>query len=493
MRAGHAALRLCHDLTRHTADLRREDGLNFSVRLGLNSGEVVVGSLGDDLRVDFTAIGHTVGLAKRMESLAEPGKAYVTEQTARQLDGYFALRDLGDFDVKGVRDPVRVYELAGPGRARSRLDLSRARGFSRFVGRERELDVLEDALERALARDGQVVGVVGEPGVGKSRLCHEFVERVRGRGLPVFQASGAAHARSVPFHVALEMLRGYFGIDEGLPDQAARERVAGRLLLLDEAFADKLPLVFDFLGIADPDRPAPHMDPDARMQHLVAAAGELVRRHASREAAVNVVEDLHWVDDASQTLLDALVRAVPGQRSLVVVNFRPEFRADWMELPAYRQVDLVPLGPAAVEEMIDELLGTHPSLDGLAEEISGRTGGDPFFVEEVLQALVEDGTLTGARGSRELARPLGAVSVPPSVHDVLAARIDRLAERDKSVLQAGASSPSRCWPGPPASATGRSRPRCHRCSTPASSWSATSSARWPSATRSPTRSPTAPS
>ena len=438
VRAGHAALRLCRDISRLAGEVRREEGLNFSVRLGLNSGEVVVGAIGEDLRVDFTAIGHTVGLAKRMESLAEPGKIYVTEATASMVEGFFALRDLGPFDVKGVRDPVRVFELAGLGRARSRLDRARDRGFSRFVGRERELEVLEDALQRALAGDGQVVGVVGEPGVGKSRLCHEFVERCRARGISVFSAAGAAHARSVPFHVALEMVRGYFEIDDGTPAQAARERVAGRLLLLDPAFAPRLPEVFEFLGIADPDSVAPRMDPDARMRSLLAGTVELVEGHTAREPTVNLIEDMNWVDEGSRPFIDGLVNAVPGRRGLVVLNFRPEFTADWMQLPHYTALPLVPLGPEAVRELLGELLGTHPSLDGLPDEILARTGGNPFFVEELVRALEEDGTLAGPRGAHHLARSLGTLRAPPSVHDVLAARIDRLTAGDKSVLQAAA-------------------------------------------------------
>ena len=436
IRAAHAALRLLDDVAAHAAELRREESLNFSIRIGLNSGEVVVGGIGEDMRVDFTAIGHTVGLAKRMESLAEPGRAYLTARTAALVEGFFDLRDLGPFEVKGVSEPVGVFELAGIGSARSRFERARRRGFSRFVGRERELDVLDAALERTLAGEGCVVGVVGEPGVGKSRLCHEFAERCRARGVPVFAVSGQAHARAVPYHVALEMLRAYFGIEDGMPAQAARERVAGRLLLISEQFAENLPIVFDFLGIPDPQRPPPRMDPDARQRLLLAGARQLVRGHAAREAAVNLIEDLHWIDDGSRTFLEALVEAVPGHRSLVVVNFRPEFRAEWMQSAHYHELRLVPLGAEAVGELLDDLLGADASLDGLPEEIRRRTGGNPFFVEELVQALVDDGTLEGARGARRLARPLREIAVPPSVHDVLAARLDRLPEREKAVAQA---------------------------------------------------------
>lgn len=256
-RACFAALHLADELAEYATELRRTQGLNFSVRIGLNSGEVVVGAIGEDLSLEYTAIGHTVGLAQRMESLAEPGKAYLAPETAKLVAGYLNLRDLGEFEVKGVSEPIRIHELVGAGVARSRLDISRARGFTRFVGREEEVQTLEAALEAAQAGNGSVVGVVGEAGVGKSRLCHEFAERCRRRGIPVYEAQGQAHAKAIPFLPVLQMMRGYFGVSEHDSDRQAREKIAGRLLLLDEAFAEDLPLIFDFLAVPDPERPAP--------------------------------------------------------------------------------------------------------------------------------------------------------------------------------------------------------------------------------------------
>jgi len=215
----------------------------------------VVGTIGDDLRMDYTAQGHTVGLATRMEQLAGADRVYLTEHTAALVSGYFRLRGLGPCTVKGVRDPLRVYELEGTGTLRTKLDVSRARGFSRFVGREEEIATLEAALARASAGDGQVVGVVAEAGLGKSRLCYEFVQRCHARGIAVHEAHGAAHGKMVPYLLVLEFLRGYFGIGEQDTAQGTREKIAGRLLLLDPSLADALPLVFDFLGVPDPQSP----------------------------------------------------------------------------------------------------------------------------------------------------------------------------------------------------------------------------------------------
>ena len=437
-RACYAALHLRDELAAYASELRRTQGLNFSVRMGLNSGEVVVGAIGEDLAMEYTAVGHTVGLAQRMESLAEPGRIYVTDGTASMVGGYLAAEDLGEFRVKGVSVPMRVHELTGVGAARGRLDISRERGFSRFVGRSDEMWILESAIERAQAGEAQVIGIVGEAGVGKSRLCHEFSQRARARGTPVYHVAAHAHTKSVPLVPVLQYLRDYFDVSEQDTDQTARERIAGKLLLLDEAFADDLPLIFDFMGVPDPQRPPTRMDPEARQRQLMALTKRLTRARSDREAAVNVFEDLHWVDPASEVFLQGTIEAVQGTRTLVVANFRPEYHAAWMSKSYYRQIALAPLGPGAIEEMLADLLGSDPSVNGLGELIRRRTGGNPFFIEEVVQSLVETGNLEGQRGAYRLERPVEDAAVPASVQTVLAARIDRLAEREKAILQAAA-------------------------------------------------------
>ncbi|MDQ3609308.1 MAG: AAA family ATPase, partial [Actinomycetota bacterium] len=279
---------------------------------------------------------------------------------------------------------------------------------------------------------------VGEAGVGKSRLCHEFVERAGSRGIAVYQASGTSHGRTIPFLAALEMLRGYFGVADQDDDQLARERIAGRLLLLHPAFADDLPLVFDFMGVPDPQQPAPNLNPEGRQRRLLDVVRRLVHARSRREPAINLLEDLHWVDAGSAAFLEALIDAVPGSRSLVVLNFRPEYRAEWMSRSYYHQLPLVPLGAEAADELLRDLIGTDPSLNGLFEEIRRRTGGNPFFIEEVVRALLEDGSLGGEPGAYRLVRTIESVAVPPTVQAVLAARIDRLEERDKGILQVAA-------------------------------------------------------
>jgi len=433
-RACYAALQMLDDVAAYAAELRRAKGLNFSTRIGINSGEVVAGAIGGS-EGSYTAIGHTVGLAQRMEALAEPGRAYLTEHAAELARGFLDLRDLGEFEIKGASRPVQVFELAGVGQARTRLDLARERGFSRFVGREREIERLQAALRRAGEGEAGAVGVVAEPGIGKSRLYHEFVQRCRSEGTEVFEAQGQAHGKSIPFMPILQMLRAFFGIEDSDSEQTAREKIAGRALLLDASFADDLPLLFDFLGVPDPDRPVPQMSPEARQRALGEVLCKLVGNPSRKKTLMLVFEDLHWVDEGSQAMLSGLIEGFGGTRTLVLANYRPEYTPPWAENPCWQALELAPLRREDTRELLRDLAGDDPSLDGLDEPIHERTAGNPFFIEEIVRELAESGHLVGERGGYRLARPIEGARVPVTVQAVLAARIDRLGPDSKQLLQ----------------------------------------------------------
>src|SRR6185503_9240250 len=355
-RACYAALHLLDGLRPYANELRLRRGLNFSARLGINSGEVIVGKIGDDLRMDYTAQGHTVGLAARMEQIAEPGKVYLTAQTAALIQGYFALADLGEMEIKGAQGAMRVHELQGLGQMRTRLDVSRSRGFSRFVGRGDEMHVLESALARAREGNAQVVGIVGEAGLGKSRLCYEFLERCRAHGLMTYETTGVAHGKAIPFLPVLRLFRAFYGTTEQDSAATARERIAGRLLLLDERLRDSLPVNFDFMGVPDPENPAPRMDPEARQRQMFDIVRRVVQARGQKETTITLLEDLHWFDGGSAVFLEPLLDAVVGTRALVLVNFRPEYQAPWMGRSSYQQLPLAPLGADAIRELLDALL-----------------------------------------------------------------------------------------------------------------------------------------
>jgi class 3 adenylate cyclase/tetratricopeptide (TPR) repeat protein len=438
-RACYAALHIQEEIRRWANELRRTRGVSLALRIGIDSSEVVVGRVGDDLQMEHSAHGLAVSVAAAVEKLAEPGHTYVTSRIAALAEGFFELHDLGEFDLASAASKVNVYDLEGLGSARTRLDVARIRGLSQFVGRDDETVTLQSALDRVREGNGQVVGVVAPAGTGKSRLCVEFVDQCRRRGVAVFGAHCPAHGKTVPLLPILELLRHYFDIDPQDVPRSARERIAGRMLLLDPAFSDDLPLVFDLLGVADPNQAALRLDPDLRQVRLFAFMRRLVELHGQREPFVLLIDDLHWVDEASDRFVAELVEAASRSRMLLLVNFRPlEYSPAWSAKSYYHQLPLLPLSEAATGELIGHLLGRDPSLDGLPARIHAQTDGNPFFTEEVVQSLIEAGYLEGTQGNYVLASAIDTLEVPPNVQAVLQARIDRLDEDQKRLLQTAA-------------------------------------------------------
>jgi predicted ATPase/class 3 adenylate cyclase len=437
-RACAAALELARELGPLNDDVRRASGLEFAVRMGLNSGEVVVGRIGDDLRMDYTAQGHVVGLAARVQQLAPPGGIAVTEQTERLAAGFFDFLDRGEQTLKGASEPVRVFELRGLGPIRSRFDRSRARGFSRFVGRERELARLETALREAQSGRPQVVLVIAEPGAGKSRLCHEFVERAH--GVTLHYGRAISHGRMLPFHAIVALARSLFGIGDGAPPSEVRDAV-GRSLGGAPADPIALDLWLDLLGMSDHVAAQSGLDPDARRTVLFRSLLQLILARGRRALTMLWVEDLHWLDPASEGAMEMLTAGLlgpesAGSRILLLATTRPEHRPVWSS-----RVERLSLEPLALEDsraLLDDWLGADEALAPLHARIEARARGNPLFIEEMIRSLVERGVLRGERGAYGLAAPVEEVTLPETVQAVLASRIDRLADRDKDVLQAAA-------------------------------------------------------
>jgi class 3 adenylate cyclase len=437
-RACHAALRLRAELAGLSAELRRGRGLHFAVRIGLNSGEVVTGAIGDELTLQYTAIGHTVGLAERVESLAGPNSAFLSADTAELVEGYFDLRDRGRREVQGVSDPVRVYELAGLGPRRTPLEVSRARGLSRFVGREAEMAVLQSALSEATEGSGRVVGVIGEAGIGKSRLCYEFTEGCRRDGIQVLGAQCTTRGARQPLHLLRELVRRVFGITDWDSGRAVREKVVGSALLLDPQVERAVPAILELLGIENDGLSARPPGPEPGRRRLFEALNHVLLGGPSTGPRVILIEELRWIDPESEAFVKALVGALSSTPTLLVAAFRPEYDGAWLRTSYYRDLPLTPLDQGAIDALLCDLLGTDPSLEALGALISERVEGNPFFVEELIRSLVESGDLEGERGAVQMVGPAEEMAVPASVQAVLAARIDRLSERDKSVLQTAA-------------------------------------------------------
>jgi len=437
-RACYAALHLRDRLGHYADELRVDPGVSFSFRLGLNSGEVIVGNIGDDLRMDYTAQGHTVGLAQRMEQLAPADGIAVSQHTQKLVDGFFGTRSLGPVRIKGAREPVTVFVLEGVGRHRTRLDTSRARGLSRFVGRRDEMAALEAALQRSLEGSGHVAAAVGEAGVGKSRLCAEFVERCRARGLMVYEAHCPAHGKTIPYLSLLELLRNLFGITDQDAPREARQKIAGELALLDDAFADDRALVLDFLGVADPKAPSLQLEPEVRQRRLFTFLRRLIQVRTEAEPVVLLIDDLHWIDPGSDLFLAQIVEAVSATRTLLLVNFRPEYEAPWTRRSYVLQLPMAPLGPEALAELVRDWIGSGASVSALPALVAERSGGNPFFAEEIVLSLLDTGRLDGTRGAYELKGAIDALEVPDTVQSLLSARIDRLGEHEKQLLYTAA-------------------------------------------------------
>jgi predicted ATPase/class 3 adenylate cyclase len=436
-RACHAALWLKDQLRAYADELKRTRGIAFAVRMGINSGEVIVGRIGDDLRMDYTAHGSTVGLADRLQKLADPGTVYLSEITAGLVSGFFRLRDLGTFELKGASAPTRVSELEGTGSVQTRLDLARSRGLSRFIGRDREVAVLQRALDRTLDGEGQAAAVVGEAGIGKSRLCFEMAEQCRARGIEVHHAHGVPYGRAIPLLPVVTLLRSRFGIVDGDSAASSRKKIAGTLLLRYERFKEHLPLLFEFLDVPDPERPVPDLDPDVRQQALVEVFAAVCTADGG-EPAVILVEDLHWIDPGTEAFLSPLAEAVAETPTLLLVNYRPEYPGTILDKVKHEELRLRALDDEAIGGLLDDLLGPERGLRELSAQVQTNAAGNPFFVEEAIQSLIESGTLEGVRGALRLARPLDRLAIPPTVQAVIAARIDRLEEPIKEILQIAA-------------------------------------------------------
>ena len=438
-RACYAALQGRDHLRAFADELRLTQGLNFSFRIGLNSGDVVVGKIGDDLRMDYPAQGATVGIAQRIEQLAAPGHVYLSGATERLVAGYFQLRAMGKTDLKGLTEALPLFELEATGSARNRLDVSATRGLSRFVGRATEMQTLQAALAHAESGHGQVIGIVGEPGLGKSRLCFEFIEHCRRQKVPVFEAHCPAHGKNIPYLPILELFRNYFEIKTDDDAPQSRKKIAGTLILLDPTLSESLPVLFEFMGVGDASHPAPRIDAEAKQRQLYELLHRVVRaQDAPGQVSVTLIDDLHWVDAGSDGFVNQLVSAVAGRRSLIVLNFRPEYIAAFANRPHYQQLPLVPLGDAPLRELIADLIGHDRSVTELSTHIIEWTSGNPFYTEELIKALIEARDLVGQPGHYRLMTTLARLVVPANVRAVLAARIDRLPEAAKRLLQTAA-------------------------------------------------------
>ena len=440
IRACYAALRMQDSVKRYAEDVRRAHAAVVKIRVGLNTGDVVVRALGSDLNLDYTAVGQTTHLAGRMEQLAEPGAIVIGPATLSLVADYIAVKPLGPVRVKGLAEPVDVYELTGPEPSRTRLQAAAARrGLTRFVGRDAELEQLRCAQTEAADGHGRVVAIVGEAGVGKSRLVYEFNRSQRRQNWLVLDSAAVSYGKATSYLPVLELLRRYFKIDARDDVRAIREKVTGKVLTLARTLEPTLPALLALLDVPVDEPTWSALDPVERRRLTLDAVKTLWFEEARERPLLLIVEDLHWVDGETQALLDDLVDGLGSTRLLLLVNYRPDYRHAWDSKRDYAEIRIDPLVSTNVDELLRALLGADPALDELKRLLIQRTEGNPFFLEESVRMLVDTKRLVGEPGGYRLAEPVATLQIPASVHALLAARIDRLSAADKRLLQAAAA------------------------------------------------------
>src|SRR6516162_990267 len=438
LRACYAALGMQAAMRVYTEEVRRTRGLELRMRVGLNAGEVVVRAIGNDLHMDYSAVGETTVLAARMEQTATPGTIRLPVTTLRLVEGLVQVTALGPVPVKGLEEPIEVFELVGASAIRRRLQASAVRGLTRFVGRQHELVALQQALEQAGAGHGQVVAIVGEAGVGKSRLVYEFIHSHSTPGWLVLESASVSYGKATPYFPVIDLLKRYSHVEERDDTRTIRAKVTGQVLTLDPALQDAVPALLSLLDALPEDSPFAQLDPPQRRQRTLEALKGVLLRESQVQPLLLVFEDLHWIDSETQALLNSLVESLPTAQLLLLVNYRPEYQHGWGSKTYYTQLRLDPLPAVSADELLQALLGDDPSLVPLKSLLIARTEGNPFFLEESVRTLVETGVLVGEHGAYRLAQAILTVQVPATVQAVLAARIDRLPPEEKRLLQTAA-------------------------------------------------------
>src|SRR6516165_2186704 len=438
VRACYAALAMQAALRRYAEEVRRSHGLVVQARVGLNSGEVVVRAIGNDLHMDYSAVGQATHLAARMEQLATPGSIMLTATTLQLVEGFVEVHALGPVPVKGLANPVEVFELVGATPLRRRLQATATRGLTRFVGRQQELAALQQGLEQAGAGHGQAVALVGEPGVGKSRTVYEFIHSHLTSGWLVLESASVSYGKATPYFPVIDLLKRYSRVEEHDDTRTIRAKVTGQVVTLAPTLQDTLPALLSLLDVLPDDSPFLTLDPPQRRQRTLDALKRVLLRESQEQPLLLVFEDLHWIDSETQALLSSLVESLPTAQLLLLVNYRPEYQHGWGSKTYYTQLRLDPLPPVSADELLHALLGEDASLTPVTQLLITRTEGNPFFLEESVRTLAETGVLVGESGAYRLGQALPTIQVPATVQAVLAARIDRVPPEEKRLLQTAA-------------------------------------------------------
>jgi len=454
LRACYAALAMQEEMRRYRRKLGQSEDVGLQIGIGLNSGEVVVRSISNDLNVDYSALGQTTHLAARMQELAAGGTTLMTSSTLREVEGFVQVRSVGAVQVKGVSRPVDAFEVVAATTARTRVQAAAVRGLTPLVGRRTEIEVFSKLVEEAGSGKGQILAMVGEPGLGKSRLVHEFIRHQLRPGWLVLEGASVSYGKATPYFPLIAMLRQYLQIADGERSENIREQVVMHILELDGMLKNAIPPILSLLGALPEVHPSAAlvqfkdvvdaterylaMDPQQRRRLILDGVKRVLIRESQRQPLLFVFEDLHWIDSETQAFLDGLIESLPLTRILLLVDYRPEYSHGWGDKGYYTQLRVEPLQPTSVEELLQHLLGRNGDLGPLKELLIRRTEGNPFFAEESVRSLVEAGVLVGEKAAYRPGLRIDEIRIPSTVQSVVADRIDRLPAEEKHLLQTAA-------------------------------------------------------
>jgi len=438
-RAIRSAMAIHREMARFSDRMKedREGIPPLKMRIGIHTGPVVVGTLGNDLRVEFKAVGETVNLASRMEGLAEPGATYVTEDTFKLTEGFFRFEALGEKKVKGKKQPVSVYRAIAASTRRTRFDISAERGLTPFVGRERELDLLLDAFERAKAGRGQAVSIMSEAGLGKSRLLYEFRKAVANVDATFLEGKCLSYSRGIAYHPVIDIIKSNFDVLEGDKDSEIRGKLKNGLKIVGADEATTLPYLLELLSVKDSHIDKIPMTPEARKDRIIEALKQIVLKGSEIRPVILAYEDLHWVDRSSEDVLKYILESIPGARVLMIFTYRPEFVHTWGAKSFHNQITLNRLSNRESIIMVSHLLGTEDIDRDLEELVLEKTEGVPFFIEEFIKSIKDLRIIERKDNKYHLAKDIQDLAIPSTIQDVIMARVDSLPEGAKDVLQTG--------------------------------------------------------
>jgi class 3 adenylate cyclase/tetratricopeptide (TPR) repeat protein/ribosomal protein L40E len=437
-RAIRSALAIHQEINKFSDRIKQEKGIpTLKMRIGIHTGSVIVGTLGNDLRVEFKAVGDTVNLASRTEGLADPGTTYVTEDTFKLTEGFFRFEALGERQVKGKEEPVKVYQVIAPSARRTRFDVSAERGLTPFIGRERELELLLDGFERAKLGKGQAFSIISEAGCGKSRLLYEFRKAVANEDVNFLEGKCLSYSRGAAYHPVIDILKSNFDIQEGEGDQEIREKVKTGLKLIGADEASTLPYLLELLSVKDSGIDQIPMSPEAKKDRINEAIKRIVLKGSELRPLIIAFEDLHWIDKSSEDVVRSHLESIPGSKVLLIFTYRPEFIHTWGAKSYHNQLTLHRLSNRESLEMVTSILGTREIERALEELILEKTEGVPFFIEEFIKSLRDLKIIEKKENTYQLSKDIQKLAIPSTIQDVIMARVDSLPERAKGVLQTG--------------------------------------------------------